>query len=336
MGDPAGVGPEVVLKALDSIAVRRICRPLVIGDPGVLKRAQASLNKGLNGKRRQHELVPWAPGEPVSPRRGAIPVYSVSSLSIAQSRPGRPVAACGEAAYCYIREAARLVMAGVADAMATAPISKRVLQLAGHHYPGHTELLAELTGAREVRMMLVGRCLRVVLATVHLPYTRVARALTRERIETTIKLTHAALRRQFGISNPRLAVAALNPHAGEDGIFGDEEKKVILPAVESARKRGVRASGPFPADTVFHQAVQGNYDAVVCMYHDQGLIPLKLLDFFGGAALTIGLPIVRTSVDHGTAYDIAGKNQADGSSMREAISLAARLGLKKQRGGEDR
>jgi 4-hydroxythreonine-4-phosphate dehydrogenase len=227
-------------------------------------------------------------------------------------------------------------MSGVADAMATAPISKRVLQLAGHRYPGHTELLAELTGAGEVRMMLVSRRLRVILVTVHVPYTRVAGALTRERIEITIQLSHVALRRQFGVSNPRLAVAALNPHAGEEGIFGEEEKKVILPAIERARKRGVRAYGPFPADTVFHQAVQGNYDAVVCMYHDQGLIPLKLLDFFGGAALTLGLPIVRTSVDHGTAYDIAGKNKADGSSMREAISLAARLARKKKHRGEDR
>ncbi|MGH7833591.1 MAG: 4-hydroxythreonine-4-phosphate dehydrogenase PdxA [Candidatus Binatia bacterium] len=336
MGDPAGVGPEVVLKALESTAVRRICRPLVIGDWGVLERTQALLRTGLNTKRPPYELVPSAPGEPVSPRKGVVSVYSVSSLSMAQSRPGRPVAACGEAAYCYIREAAQLVMSGVADAMATAPISKRVLHLSGHRYPGHTELLAELTGAREVRMMLVGRRLRVVLVTVHVPYTQVAGALTRERIETTIKLSHVALRRQFGISNPRLAVAALNPHAGEEGIFGDEEIKVILPAIERARKRGIRVYGPFPADTIFHRAVQGSYDAVVCMYHDQGLIPLKLLHFFGGAALTLGLPIVRTSVDHGTAYDIAGKNKADGSSMREAVVLAARLAPTKKRGGEER
>jgi 4-hydroxythreonine-4-phosphate dehydrogenase len=336
MGDPAGVGPEVVLKGLKSMSARRICRPLIVGDWGVLERTQALLEKGANAGRPPYELVPWTPGEPVSPRKGAVSVYSVSSLSIAQSRPGRPIAACGEAGYCYIREAAQLVMSGVADAMATAPISKRVLHLAGHRYPGHTELLAELTGAPEVRMMLVGRRLRVVLATVHVPYIQVASELTRERIQTTIELSHVALRRQFGISNPRLAVAALNPHAGEEGIFGGEEKKVILPAVERARKRGIRVYGPFPADTIFHQAVQGNYDAVVCMYHDQGLIPLKLLYFFDGAALTLGLPIVRTSVDHGTAYDIAGKNRADSSSMREAISLAARLVPAKKRGGEER
>lgn len=333
MGDPAGVGPEVVLKSLDSPLVRRICRPLIIGDSGVLERTQKSINKG---RAKRFELIPWLPGEPVSARKNRVSVYSLSSLHAAESRPGRPIAACGEAAYCYIREAAQLVMSGVAEAMATAPISKRVLQLAGHRYPGHTELLAELTAAREVRMMLVGGRLRVVLATVHVRYTEVARALTRERIETTIELSHTALRRQFGISRPRLAVAALNPHAGEDGIFGEEEKTVILPAIEQARKRGIRAYGPFPADTVFHQTVRGSYDAVVCMYHDQGLIPLKLLDFFGGAALTLGLPIVRTSVDHGTAYDIAGRNKADGSSMRAAIRLAARLGRAKKLGGDRR
>jgi 4-hydroxythreonine-4-phosphate dehydrogenase len=336
MGDPAGVGPEVVLKALQSRAVRGICRPLVIGDWGILERTQALLKPGVNAERRPYELVSWMPGEPISARKSVVSVYSVSQLSRGQSRPGRPTSFCGEAAYCYIREAAQLVLSGAADAMATAPISKRALQLAGHRYPGHTELLAELTGARDVRMMLVSSRLRVVLVTVHLPYARVAGALTRDGIETTIRLSHAALRRQFGIPDPRLAVAALNPHAGEEGLFGVEEAKVILPAIERAHKRGVRAYGPFPADTVFHQAVRGNYDAVVCMYHDQGLIPLKLLDFFGGAALTLGLPIVRTSVDHGTAYDIAGKNKADGSSMREAVSLAARLALIKKRGGKQR
>jgi len=158
----------------------------------------------------------------------------------------------------------------------------------------------------------------------------VARELTRKRVLATLELTHQALRKYFGISRPRLAVAALNPHAGEEGIFGREEKRIILPAVEEAAKRGVQVKGPFPADSLFYQAVRGDYDAVVCMYHDQGLIPLKLLHFFGGVALTLGLPIIRTSVDHGTAYDIAGKGQADGSSMREAIILAASLARRKK------
>ena len=323
MGDPAGVGPEVVLKALAHPAVRRACRPLVLGDWKILNRIR-------DGKARYPELAPWEKGNPVPTRGGAIPVYSLSSLSLKQALPGHPSKACGEAAYSYIKAAAELVLTRAADAMATAPISKRALHLAGHRYPGHTELLAELTRAREVRMMLLGKDLRVVLVTVHMPLVRVARELTRERIRVTLELTYQGLRRYFGISRPRLAVAALNPHAGEEGIFGDEEKEVILPAVKEAVRSGIRAQGPLPADSLFFQAARGDFDAVVCMYHDQGLIPLKLLHFYGGVALTLGLPIIRTSVDHGTAYDIAGKDRADGSSMREAILLAAKLARRKK------
>lgn len=326
MGDPAGVGPEVVLKALADPVVRKACHPLVLGDWGVLHR-----DRNRNG--RYPRLVPWERGKPIAGNAGAVPVHCLSFLPPKQSRPGHLSEACGEAAYRYIKAAAELALAQVADAMATAPISKRALQLAGYRYPGHTELLAELTHAREVRMMLLGRRLRVVLVTVHLPLIQVARELTRERIRVTLQLTHQALRKYFGISRPKLAVAAFNPHAGEEGIFGREEKRIILPAVEKAGAQGIQVKGPFPADSLFYQAVRGDYDAVVCMYHDQGLIPLKLLHFFGGVALTLGLPIIRTSVDHGTAYDIAGKDQADSSSMRGAILLAARLAQRKK-GGE--
>jgi 4-hydroxythreonine-4-phosphate dehydrogenase len=211
--------------------------------------------------------------------------------------------------------------------MATAPISKSILQLAGYNYPGHTELLGELSRTRECRMMLIAGKLRVVPVTGHIGFTRVAGALTRAGIYTTLELAHRGLRDFFGVRSPRIAVAALNPHGGEKGIFGDEEKKVIAPAVRSANRKGIRAHGPFPADSLFHQAVRGDYDAVVCMYHDQGLIPLKLHDFFGGVALTLGPPFIRTSVDHGTAYDIAGTNQADENSMKKAILLAARLSV---------
>ena len=325
MGDPAGVGPEVVLKALAHPQVRKACHPLILGDWEVL-------NRIWDGQRRYPELAPWKQGDAVSADAHPVSVYCLSSLSPRQSGPGHPSKACGAAVYRYIRAAAELVAARAADAMATAPISKRVLQLAGYRYPGHTELLAELTRAREVRMMLLGKRLRVVLVTVHLPLVQVARELTRERIRVTVELTHQALRKYFAISRPRLAVAALNPHAGEEGIFGREEKRIILPAVEEAKARGILVKGPFPADSLFYQAVRGDYDAVVCMYHDQGLIPLKLLHFFGGVALTLGLPIIRTSVDHGTAYDIAGKDQADSSSMREAILLAAKLARRKKGG----
>jgi 4-hydroxythreonine-4-phosphate dehydrogenase len=221
--------------------------------------------------------------------------------------------------------AAKLALSGVAQAIATAPISKSLLIRAGYNYPGHTELLAELSRTAECRMMLVGKKLRVVPVTGHVAFTQVARRLTRERIRVTLHLTHRGLRDFFGLPHPRIAVAALNPHGGEDGIFGNEEKECIIPAIRWAVKEGIQADGPHPADSLFHWAVQGRYDAVVCMYHDQGLIPLKLHDFFGAVALTLGPPFIRTSVDHGTAYDIAGKGRADESSMKEAILLAARL-----------
>jgi 4-hydroxythreonine-4-phosphate dehydrogenase len=236
-----------------------------------------------------------------------------------------PARACGAAVYRYVTEAARAALAGSVDAIATAPLNKKVLHMAGHRYPGHTELLTEIAGVSESRMMLLGGRLKVVLVTVHLPLMRVAGALTRKKIAATLELTDRALRRHFARPRPRIAVAALNPHAGEEEIFGREEKKIILPAVMDAKRRGVAAFGPFPADSLFYLAAQGDYDAVVCMFHDQGLIPLKLHHFIGGVALTLGLPFVRTSVDHGTAYDIAGKNKADATSMKEAILLAARL-----------
>lgn len=324
MGDPAGVGPEVVLKAVIDPRVRRACLPLVLGDLGVLRRTR-------KGKRGWPKLVPWKEGQPLEEGNDATLVYSLTSLSLSQSRPGVPSKACGKAAYRYIEAAAELVRSRVADAIATAPISKRILQLAGYRYPGHTELLAELTATRECRMMLLGKRLRVVLVTGHLPLARIKDELTRSRIRVTLELAHHGLRNYFGIVRPLLAVAALNPHGGEMGILGVEEKTVISPAVEDARKKGIRAEGPFPADSLFFRALQGDYDAVICMYHDQGLIPLKLQHFLGGVALTLGLPLIRTSVDHGTAYDIAGKNRADGSSMREAILLAARLARQKKR-----
>ena len=324
MGDPAGVGPEVVLKALAQPAVRQACRTLVLGDRAVLSRT-------LQGKRSQPKLVPWEHGQSLPRDADGVVVRSLSSLSPAQSRPGRPSRACGEAVYRYIKEAARLALSGSVDAVATAPINKKVLQRSGYRYPGHTELLAELARVREVRMMLLGSRLKVVLVTVHLPLMQVSRELTRRKIRITLELTDRALRQYFGRSRPQLAVAALNPHAGEEGIFGREERKIILPAVREAQRRGIRAFGPFPADSLFYRAAQGDYDAVICMYHDQGLIPLKLLHFIGGVALTLGLPFVRTSVDHGTAYDIAGKDKADETSMIEAILLAARLAKRAKR-----
>ncbi|HEX9879655.1 MAG TPA: 4-hydroxythreonine-4-phosphate dehydrogenase PdxA [Candidatus Binatia bacterium] len=333
LGDPAGVGPEVVLKALSRPQVHRACRPLVLGDLGVLERTRArQLRKAGRGKGgRGPRFIPWEAGQSLPKGSGAVPVLSLTRLSAAASLPGRPTPACGEAAYRYITTAVNLITAGIADAMATAPISKQVLHSAGHLYPGHTELLAAMTRAKDYRMMMLGERLKVVLVTVHLPLTQVSEALSRRGVRITLELTHRALGSFFGLSHPRLAVTGFNPHAGEEGIFGSEEKRLIRPAIMDAKRQGIRAYGPFAADGLFHQAVAGEYDAVICMYHDQGLIPLKLLHFFDGVSLTLGLPIIRTSVDHGTAYDIAGMGKADESSMIGAILLASRLARQKRR-----
>ncbi len=321
MGDPAGIGAEVILKALADPVIKRACDPLILGDWGVLQRAR-------RGRRGLAKLLCWEPGQALLPllqRRDAFLVCSLSSLSVKQSRPGVASKAGGNAVYSYIRVAAKLALSKVADAVATAPISKSSLIDAGHDFPGHTELLAELSRTPECRMMLIGKNLRVVPVTGHVAFTKVARGLTRDAIATTLELTQRGLRDFFGIARPRIALAALNPHGGEKGIFGNEEIEIIAPAVRLAQRKGIQVRGPLPADSLFYQAVRGDYDAVVCMYHDQALIPLKLHHFFGGVALTLGPPFIRTSVDHGTAYDIAGTGRADESSMREAILLAARL-----------
>lgn len=322
MGDPAGIGPEVILKALADPAIKRACDPLILGDWGVLQRARA-------GRRGRAKLLCWQPGQPLLPllqRKDAFLVCPLSALSVKESRPGVVSKAAGHAVYSYIRVAAKLALSKVADAIATAPISKSGLIDAGYNYPGHTELLADLSRTDECRMMLIGKNLRVVPVTGHVAFTKVVRALTREGIATTLELTQRGLRDYFHIARPKIALAALNPHGGEKGIFGDEEIEIIEPAARLAQRKGIQVEGPFPADSLFHKAVRGDYDAVVCMYHDQALIPLKLHHFFGGVALTLGPPFIRTSVDHGTAYDIAGTGKADESSMREAILLAARLG----------
>lgn len=320
MGDPAGIGPEVILKALRDPKIKKAARPLILGDWGVLQRTRIGKNPP--------KLICWRHGMRLLPMLddpSAFVVCPLSALTAKESRHGIPSLAGGRGAFSYIRVAAKLALSKVADAVATAPISKSSLIDAGYHYPGHTELFAELSRSPACRMMLIGDQLRVVPVTGHISFTKVARSLSRENIQTTIELTHASLKNFFGIAKPRLAVAALNPHGGEEGIFGREEIEIIAPAVRSARQKGIAASGPLPADSLFHHAARGAYDAVVCMYHDQGLIPLKLHHFFGGVALTLGLPFIRTSVDHGTAYDIAGKAKADETSMKEAILLAARL-----------
>ncbi|HEU4694773.1 MAG TPA: 4-hydroxythreonine-4-phosphate dehydrogenase PdxA [Vicinamibacterales bacterium] len=239
-------------------------------------------------------------------------------------KPGELSAEAGQAAYDTLCAAVKDARNGVVAAVATAPINKLAFARAGLPWKGHTDLLAHLTGSSRVAMMFWSEPLKVVLATIHIPLVSVTTALTRELMDDIIDLTSRELPR-FGVPQPRLAVAGLNPHAGEDGLLGHEERKVLRPAIEAAQKRGVRIEGPFPGDTVFGRAVRGDFDAVIACYHDQGLIPVKLLAFGRAVNVTLGLPIIRTSVDHGTAFDIAGKDVADPSSMIEATLLAARL-----------
>jgi len=245
---------------------------------------------------------------------------------------GELSAAAGRAAYDAICAAVRDAQAGVVDGIATAPVNKLAFARAGLPWKGHTDLLAHLTDSARVAMMFWSEPLKVVLATVHIPLAEVPKALTRGVVDQVIDLAAAELPR-FGVARPRLAVAGLNPHAGEEGLLGTEDREVIRPAVERARSRGVDIDGPFPGDTVFVRAVRGSFDAVIACYHDQGLIPVKLLAFGRAVNVTLGLPIVRTSVDHGTAFDIAGRGEADPSSMIEATVLAARLAGVRRRAG---
>lgn len=311
LGDPAGVGPEITLRAAASSAVRRACRLVVYGDERVLDIARSRL--GNAGK---------APSAIVA-------VHQTGSLRV-RTRLPKPGRAAGAAAFAFLDAAARAVLDDRHDALVTAPINKFWLQSAGHDYDGHTGYLSELTG-KLATMMLAGRELRVVPVTTHLAHRDVAGRLTADAIVRSARATVDHLRCYHGIVKPRLAVAALNPHAGEGGLFGDEESRIIEPALRRLRRGRVdkmdkfNVEGPFPADTLFATARTGYYDAVVCMYHDQALIPLKLLEFGRSVNVSMGLPIIRTSPDHGTAYDVAGTGKARADSMIEAILAAARM-----------
>jgi 4-hydroxythreonine-4-phosphate dehydrogenase len=317
LGDPAGIGPEVILKALGHARLARV-PAVVVGDVATLRETARRL-------RLRCEIVPVEAGM-ATPRvrrgRRVVPVLAVGRLGAAARRPGKPSVAGGRAAYRAIVTATRLAQAGTLAGVVTAPINKAWVTRAGFPVSGHTELLKELTGAGDVRMMLAGRRLRVVLVTMHLALADVPKALDVDGVARTIRVAAEHLRRYHRVPEPRIAVAGLNPHAGEGGLFGREEGRIIAPAIARARRAGVDASGPHPADSLFHQAAHGTYDAVIAMYHDQGLIPLKLLHFHDAVNVTLGLPIVRTSPDHGTAYDIAGRGGADPGSMIEAVALA--------------
>jgi 4-hydroxythreonine-4-phosphate dehydrogenase len=318
LGDPSGVGAEVTAGALHRLRGRVL--PLVFGDAGAAGRELSGLG-----------LPVVEPGDPL-PRGGAL--VAVTRLAAADVRPGRPTPAGGRAQLAYLEAAFAAVRRGEAAALCTAPVSKAQVARALPGFVGHTEWLEARCRVRRSVMMLAGSRLRVALATNHVAFGRLRRALTPERIAETLVITHRALAGDLGIRRPRLALAALNPHAGEQGAFGDEETTVLARALARARRRGVAAQGPFPADSVFFRAARGEFDAVVALYHDQGLIPVKLLDALcddPAVNVTLGLPIVRTSPDHGVAYDIAGKGTASPASMTAALELAVRMARSRSR-----
>ncbi len=323
MGCPAGIGPEIVVKALlgsDNASPPSPSMPswgrVIIGDLEILR--QTAENLGF-----QPDFRIWNPEEPVlSESRQSIYVLPVTSISPRELCLGRPSALTGEASYRYISTALDLAIDKKVAAIVTAPISKEGLKLAGINFPGHTEILADRCGCSSFAMMMAGKRLRVVLVTIHVPLSKVTGLLNKEAILDTLRLTWQSLLADFGLNAPRIGIAGLNPHAGEDGMFGREEQDIITPAVQRAREMGMDVTGPLPPDTIFFKAANGAFHAVVAMYHDQGLIPFKLLHFSDGVNVTIGLPIVRTSVDHGTAYDIAGKGIAHEQSMLSALEMA--------------
>jgi 4-hydroxythreonine-4-phosphate dehydrogenase len=333
LGDPSGIGPEVIAAAWREPAVHAVCRPFVVGHPEFLRRAAQLWELPL----RVEEIENPSEARPSTQCLPCLPVGSDNVLYVA---PGTIDARCGQAAYAAIVRAAGLAISGQIDALVTAPINKAALWEAGYQYPGHTELLAQMCGVQQYAMMLYlgpdGAALRgasglgVVHVTLHMALRDAVQRLTCEAIVEKCHLAHDVMSLLKG-SPPRIGVCALNPHAGEHGLFGDEEARIIVPAVEAARRAGLDVAGPSPADALLVDARDGAYDAVVAMYHDQGHIALKLLGRDRAVNITLGLPIVRTSVAHGTAFDVAWKRRADHRSMIEALQVAARLASLRQR-----
>ncbi len=315
MGCPVGIGPEIILRFFADHSDWGHHPAVVLGDLSLLIRIADQFKIPVRP-------TGWLPGQEIQP--GTVPVLESSSLDKENLVWGKPNRDTALAMAKYIRTAVQGVLKGEFAAMVTCPIAKKALNEAGIHYPGHTEMLADLTGTDSYRMMMAGSRLRVVLVTIHEPLARVSELLTATELQDCIEMTTNALQKDFAIAMPRIAVAGFNPHSGEQGMFGREEIDIIAPVID--RYAGdAQLTGPWPPDTVFHKAATGEFDAVIAMYHDQGLIPFKLLHFKDGVNVTLGLPIVRTSVDHGTAYDIAGKGLADAASLSAAWQLATEI-----------
>jgi len=306
MGDPCGVGAEVTLKALAQPSIQRLARFVIVGSEPVLNRVAKRLRLAKS----------WRDG------------VSLVEMGMAPARLamlGRPTEEGGAASAAWIERATRMALAGEVDAVVTAPISKESLKMAGLKWPGHTEMIASLCGVAKPVMMMAGRGIRAALVTTHAAIADLPRLVTKTAVLETLRVTNRDLRARFGVAAPRLGVCGLNPHAGEGGMFGREEQMAILPAIEAARGEGIDALGPLPADALFVPRHRRRYDAAVAMFHDQATIPVKMAAFDSGVNITLGLPIIRTSPDHGTAYDLAGRGEANPGSMAAAIRAAARM-----------
>ncbi len=328
MGDPASIGPEIAAKALAEPSVYAKARPCVIGDRNAMAEA-------LRMSRVPLTLAPISRLADARFTHGTLDVLDLSNVDMARLQYGKVSAVCGKASVEYIERGIQMALAGEMHALVTGPIHKESIHLGGCPYPGHTEIFGALTNTKDYAMMLLGEDLRVVHVSTHVPLREAIERVKKPRVLTVIRLANRALK-ALGIAEPRIAVAGLNPHAGEHGLFGHEEIKEIIPAIEEAQGEGIRVDGPIAPDTVFGRARGGLYDIVVCMYHDQGHVPVKTLGFtfdratqgwssVSGVNVTLGLPIIRTSVDHGTAFDIAGKGTAAHQSMLDAIDIAVKL-----------
>ncbi|UUZ82819.1 4-hydroxythreonine-4-phosphate dehydrogenase PdxA [Paenibacillus sp. P26] len=321
MGDGAGVGPEIIMKALNDAGLYESRRPFVIGDAKLLERAAQVVSSTLKVR------------SIASPAEAKYEYGTVDCLDLnllpADLPFGRVSAEAGHAAFMYLKKAIELANGGEIDAICTAPLNKEALHKGGHIYPGHTEILAELTGTKDYSMMLSAPKLKVIHVTTHVGIIDAVKQINPDRVYKVIRLAHETLKKA-GYEAPRIAVCGINPHAGENGLFGyGEEEEKVIPGVQRAQQEGILASGPLPADTLFFRATRGDFDIVVAMYHDQGHGPIKVLGLEAGVNITVGLPIIRTSVDHGTAFDIAGKGIADEQSMKEALKQAIELAPKR-------
>ena len=322
MGDPAGVGPEIAIKALLKPEIKNVCKPVLIGDLGILRRTSQRLKIEVSFKA-------LSDAKEASGGQGVIEVVDMKNVDSGSFRIGEASIEAGRAAIQYIEKAAEFALDKQVDAIATGPINKHAVNLAGSPHIGHTEMLAAFCGVEDPLTMFWVKGARIFFLTRHLPLTEAIKAVKKERLVEAVDRIAAELKK-IGVEKPLVAVAALNPHASDEGLVGTEEAQIIIPAIEDLKAKGYSVVGPVPADTVFVKALEGRYDAVLSLYHDQGHIAAKTVDFYGTVSVTLGLPFLRTSVDHGTAYDIAGKGLANSRSLEEAIKLAAEIVSKKR------